>query len=153
RSKKLDEKLDKIGEKLGGVESNIGFHAEQFFQNTLAETLTFGNEKYEDIYPNLKSMKKNADVEFDIVLVNGESVAIIEVKNRIHPKFVKDLVEKRLAMFRKTFSLFQNHKAYLGIAGFSFDDAVIKEAKEYGVGIIKQVGESIEAETGHLKAY
>jgi hypothetical protein len=36
-------------------------------------------------------------------LLNGESIALIEVKNRIHPSFVKELAEERIEKFRKFF--------------------------------------------------
>jgi hypothetical protein len=148
-----NEKMEKLNKQIGGVSNNAGFHAEQFFQDALAKTLTFGGEKYDRIQRNIRISDKNIGVEFDIALINGTSIALIEAKNRIHPAFVKELAEEKIAKFRKLFTEFQNHKTYLGVAGFSFDDTVMEEAKKYGIGIIKQVGESIETETGHLKAY
>jgi hypothetical protein len=105
--------------------------------------------------PNLECFGKNGVslIEFDIVLVNGKSVAIIETKNRIHPKFVKDFAEERLPKFRKFFPEFSKYKSYLGIAGFSFSKKVLEEAQKYGIGVVRQVGNSIEIEAGHLKAY
>ncbi|MDR2578970.1 MAG: hypothetical protein LBC70_09245 [Chitinispirillales bacterium] len=101
----------------------------------------------------MKKIGKNAGVEFDIVLANGKSVAIIEAKNRIHPNDVKKLVDEKIAKFREFFPYYKNHKIYLGIAGFSFSKAVPEKAQKYGVGIIRQVGEAIEVEAGHLTAY
>lgn len=152
-SDKLDEKIDKLCGKVGGMDENTGHHAEQFFQDTLWETKTFGGQKYDYMIRNLKYGNGKDEGEFDIVLLNGKSVAIIEVKNRIHPKFVKEMAEKKIAKFRKVFPVYQKHNVYLGIAGFSFSDAVREKAKEYGIGIIKQVGQSIEIEADKLKAY
>jgi len=151
--KKLDEKLDKLCTKVGGIDSNQGYHAEQYFQQALAESLTFGGEKYEALIPNLQYNGKKGGVELDIVLVNGKSVAIIEAKNRIHPNSVKELVEEKLPKFRKYFPLYKNYDVYLGIAGFSFAKEVSKKAKEYGIGIIRQAGKSIEIKAGNLRAY
>jgi hypothetical protein len=86
-------------------------------------------------------------------LINGKSIAIIETKHRIHHDFVKKLVEERLPMFREFFPGFSKCKAYLGIAGFSFSKKVLEEAKKYGIGIIRQVGESLEIEANNLKVY
>jgi hypothetical protein len=151
--KKTDERLDKLCKQVGGISENIGHHAEQFFQDAFATTLTFGGEKYDYMDPNVTRKKGNDGVELDILLLNGKSVAIIEAKNRIHPVDVKTLAEVKLAKFRTFFTEYQNHKVYLGLAGFSFSKTVIELAQKYGMGVAKQVGESIEVEADHLKAY
>jgi Holliday junction resolvase-like predicted endonuclease len=92
-------------------------------------------------------------MEVDIMMVNGDSVALIEVKNRIHPDFVTEFAQERVRKFRTLYPIYDNYKLYLGIAGFSFDTKVTEKAKENGVGIVKQVGEGIELEVENLKAY
>jgi hypothetical protein len=153
--KELKNNLDKLCVQVGGINDNIGFHAEQYFQDILKEKLTFGGQKYDRMIPNLECFGKNkvSLIEFDIVLVNGKSVAIIETKNRIHPKFVRQFAEERLPKFREFFPGFSKCRAYLGIAGFSFSKKVLEEAQKYGIGVVRQVGDSIEIETSHLKAY
>jgi len=147
---KVSEQIDKVSKQMGGINENLGHHAEQFFQNVFMENRTFGGIKYDDITLNLN---RNGKVEFDIFLENGNSVAIIEVKNRIHPDFVKDLAEDRVSKFRKYFPLYKDYDVYLGVAGFSFEDAVLEEARKYGVGLIRQVGEGIEIDAAGLKVY
>jgi len=155
RMEKLDAKLDKISEEVGGISNNQGLHAEQYFQDILVKKLTFGGKKYDRMIPNLECFGKDGVslIEFDMVLVNGKSVAIIEAKNRIHPNFVKKLVEERLPKFREFFPGFSKCKAYLGIAGFSFSKRVLEEARKYGIGIIRQVGDSVEIEAKNLRVY
>jgi len=153
--RKTSETVSKVSKQMGGINENIGFHAEQYFQEILREKLTFGGQKYDKMIANMEcSDKKGISlIEFDIVLINGKSIAIIETKHRIHHDFVKELVEERLPMFREFFPGFSKHKTYLGIAGFSFSQKVLEEAKKYGIGIIRQVGESIEIEANNLKVY
>jgi len=103
--------------------------------------------------PNLIHKGKEAKVEFDIALLNGNSIALIEVKNRIHPNFVKELAEGRIEKFRKFFPEYKDCRAYLGIAGFSFSDEVLEQASRYGIGIVKQVGEGVEMTADNLRAY
>jgi hypothetical protein len=148
--RETDRKIAQISKQIGGIDNNIGYHAEQFFQNVFADKKVFGGIKYDEIVMN---MKFSEDVEFDIVLKNGKSVALIEVKNRIRPNFVKKLAEERVNKFRKCFSMYKNHDVYLGIAGFSFDTDVLEEARKYGVGIVRQVGDGIEVDATGLKAY
>ena len=153
RMKETDRKIDKVSEQMGGINENIGYHAEQFFQDVFADNKFFGGIKYDDIILNMKYKDKTGEVEFDIVLENGNSVALIEVKNRIHPDFVKKLAEERISKFRRYFPMYKDYEAYLGIAGFSFNEAVLEEAKKYGVGIIRQVGSGIEVDATGLRAY
>jgi chromosome segregation ATPase len=153
RLEKLEEKLERVGIKVGGVSNNIGHHAEQFFQDVFKKKLEFGGVKYDEMVPNLAYKGKKDELEFDIALVNGESVALIEVKNRIHPDFVKILAEERIEKFREFFHEFGNYDVYLGIAGFSFSDEVLDQASRYGIGIVKQVGEGIEVEANNLRVY
>jgi len=150
-----DRMIKELSRRMGGIDENIGSHAEQYFQNVLMGKLVFAGQKYNKMIPNLECFGINGVslIEFDIVLVNGKSIAIIETKHRIHPKFVKELVEDRMPKFREFCPEFSKHKAYLGIAGFSFSQKVLEEARKYGIGIIKQVGEGVEVEANNLKVY
>jgi len=71
----------------------------------------------------------------------------------IHPNFVETVANDKVSQFRKYFPEYKNYKLYLGIAGFSFDDSVIEEAKNRGIGIIRQVGDAVEIDDKDLKAY
>ena len=146
------ETVKEVSKKMGGLSDNAGHHAEQFFQNAFREKLKFGHVKYDEMIGNLRYKGKTDEIEFDIVLLNGDSIALIEVKNRIHPNFVKDFAENRIKKFRKYFPEFKKYAAYLGIAGFSFSDEVVARASAYGIGIIGQKGDSVEVK-GKLKAY
>ncbi len=147
------ETVKELSRRLGGIDNNQGFHAEQFFQDVFKRKLEFGMVKYDEMIPNLTHTSKKGKIEFDIALVNGDTIALIEVKNRIHPKFVKDFAEDRVEMFRKFFREFDDYDVYLGIAGFSFSDEVLDRASAYGIGIIKQVGEGVEIKADNLKVY
>jgi hypothetical protein len=149
----MQKKLDKLSKQIGGIDNNIGFHAEQLFQDAIAKSLTFGGVKYDFAILNMKCEGKKSEAEFDIVLVNGKSVAIIEVKNRIHPGFVEKMAKDRITKFRKYFTKYESHKAYLGIAAFSFSEDILEKARKCGIGIVKQVGNSIEMDSVKLKAY
>ena len=149
----VSRQIDRVSKQMGGINENIGYHAEQFFQDVFTDNKVFGGIEYDDIILNMKYGDKTGEVEFDIVLENGNTLALIEVKNRIHPDFVKKLAEERMSKFRKYFPMYKGYDVYLGIAGFSFDKAVLEEAKKYGVGIIKQVGDGIEVNAKDLRAY
>ena len=151
--KEVNESILKVSKQMGGIDENQGHHAEQFFQSVFKKKLEFGKIKYDEMIPNLAYKGKKDEIEFDIALVNGDSIALIEVKNRIHPDFVIELAEKRIEKFRKYFYEFDNYDVYLGIAGFSFSDEVLDRASSYGIGIVRQVGEGVEIDANNLKVY
>jgi len=153
RQEENDRLIKELARQMGGINENIGHHAEQFFQNVFKEKLEFGGIKYDEMIPNLTHKSKKYKIEFDIALVNGDSIALIEVKNRIHPNFVIELAEERVEKFREYFHEFDNYDVYLGIAGFSFSDEVLDRASTYGIGIVRQVGEGVEIEANNLKVY
>jgi hypothetical protein len=140
---------------IGTMSDNDGMHAEQYFQYILNNKLEFGGMKYDKLIANLECSNKKRELvmEFDIVLVNCQSIAVIEVKNNIRSDFIWKLVNDRLPVFRRFFPEYNDRKAYLGIAGFSFSKKVLEQADKYGIGIIRQVGDSVEVKTDNLKAY
>jgi len=151
--KETDRQIKALGAQIGGVSNNYGYHAEQFFQDVFERKKVFGGIKYDEMQPNY-GRNDDVKIEIDIALFNGESVALIEVKNRIHPNFVTELAEERVKKFRSAYPKFDNYKIYLGIAGFSYDEKVMEKAKEYGVGIVRQTGgETVEVEADCLTAY
>jgi len=145
--------IKELSRRMGGIDDNQGYHAEQYFQNAFAEKPVFGGIKYDEMVPNLAHKDKEGEIEFDIALINGDSVALIEVKNRIHPKFVRELAEDRVKKFREFFPKYGKYKTFLGIAGFSFGKKVMEEAKKYGIGLIRQVGNSMEIRAEKLRVY
>jgi hypothetical protein len=152
RDADADKRLKKLENLIGGIGNNNGFFAEEFFQRAFSKKRELAGIKFEGMIPNLKyEGKENCD--FDIVLVNGDSVAIIEAKYRIHPKYVKELVTKKLAQFRKHFPTYNNHAVYFGIAGLSVSEQVIKNAKEHGVAIIRQDGQKVVVDSLPTKTY
>jgi len=151
--KETDRKVKEVCGKVGGIDENLGHHAEQFFQDVFERKLEFGGIKYDRMHPNFIGKGNRGRIEIDIALFNGDSVALIEVKNRIHPDFVMELAQERVKKFRTMCPEYNSCKVYLGIAGFSFDNEVTDRAKENGIGIVKQAGESVEVEAEHLRAY
>jgi hypothetical protein len=58
---------------------------------------------------------KNVTGEYDILLYNGTSVAIIEVKHRVRRDAFKRLIEVQMPRFRQIFPEYKDCKMYLGL--------------------------------------
>ena len=151
-SDKTDEKLNRLSEMYGGVSSNQGSAAEEFFLNTLTANPEVGGIKFDRIMPNLHVANKNKQGEFDIVMVNGSSVAVIEVKYKVHPGDI-DKAAKNLKRYRDLFPEHKNYALYGGIAGFSVPPDAVKAAKEKGMFVLKRVGEVLKTDAKEMRAF
>ena len=140
---------------VNGIGKSNGAVAEETIYNALKYNMMYGGIKFEDIQRNVKkdSTSQNLRGEFDAVLENGDTLAIIETKYRVRKDDVNVLVNKKVEDFRKLFPKYNDYKIILGIGGMSFDEEALKEANENGVGIIKVVGEKVEFQTTDIKVY
>jgi hypothetical protein len=133
--------------------NNDGEIAEEYFANALEEKKVFAGQRFDDIDRNIKGHDGKVRDEFDIVLYNGTSVALIEVKHKIHLNDVDKMVTQKVPNFRFLFPRYKGYKIYLGIASLAFYDDVEDRAKALGIGILKQKGDVLETDTAHVRAY
>ena len=151
RMEKYDKKFDKMMETLGSWGNNHGKFAEEYFFNSFEEgKQNFFGEHFDDIKKNLKGAE--TDDEYDILLVNGKSVGIIEVKFKAHTDHIPKIIRKAETL-RINFPKYKNHKIYLGLATLVFEKEVEKECEDKGIAIIKQVGDTIVINDKHLKTF
>jgi hypothetical protein len=87
------------------------------------------------------------------VLYNGEAVAIIEIKYKARTEDLEKMASKKVTNFRTLFPYYKDYKVYLGLGSMSFNERVTAKARELGIGLLKQVGETVEAEPGYVRAY
>ncbi|GHV68095.1 hypothetical protein FACS1894199_14820 [Bacteroidia bacterium] len=142
-----------MSKEIGGISNNNGYFAEEYFINALQKKKTFAGIRYDYVDPNMKHRLGNVQDEFDIVMFNGSSIAIIEIKYRVQLDFLTTLTTKKVENFRTLFPYYAKHKIYLGIASMSFNKKVIMGAKKLGIGMLKPQGDTLECDTEHIKAY
>ena len=140
---------------IGGITKSLGEMAEETIYNVLEKDMTFCNVKFYDIDRRRKRKNKslNLESEFDIILENGDTLAIIEVKNKVKSENVSEFATTKLEIFRKLFPIYKNYKIILGIGGVTFENDAIAEAKKNGIGIIKAIGDKVEYYTDGIKIY
>jgi hypothetical protein len=126
---------------LSGIGINIGEAAEDFFENSLQENKVLGNVRFDSIAFGLHSQKGKVQDEFDIVMYNGDSVAIIEVKHKAHSADLENLLTKKLQNFRTLFPRFADMHCYLGLAAMRFPKKLAEQAEEAGVAVLRQKGD------------
>jgi len=144
----LDKRLKKIGVLVGNISNNQGEVAEEFFVNSLKNVLKIGKLNFDYLLENVTLQTKKINDEFDILLVNGSSLALIEVKYKVHPNVIDTLDRKikHLRMMKE----YKNYKIYAGVAGFKVPKDVIKKAKAKGYFVLKREGKVIHEYVDNL---
>ena len=144
--KKLRETLQYVSEEVGGIGHNNGAMAEEFFYNTFKRDKTFVNEKFDEIKRNFtyRGQDDKLKVEYDILLFNGTSAAIIEVKYNAKAKNI-DIAKliSRVEVFKIWFPEYKNHKIYLGVAAMSFHKDLTWRLHRAGIATIRPVGKKM----------
>ena len=155
RTAKIDKQIAENYKLIGGMGNNNGDFAQEFFFNALyhGNRILFGQE-FHEVMPEVRRYSKNEGLksEYDVMLINGQSVCIVEVKYKADTDDVAKTLKKE-ASFRANFPEFANRSLYLALASLSFHKKVEKECRKQGVAIIKQLGKTIEVFDENLKVF
>jgi len=148
--KRTDEKLKSIGIQLGNMSKNQGDVAEAFFYNSLINNLNLGNLQFDDITKNMEKHRGKVQEEYDLFLTNGNAIAVIEVKYKVHINDL-DKLDRKVANLKKLFPIYQDYKLYGAMASFHFNDDARQETLNRGYFVIERCGDLIKTESEQLK--
>ena len=153
--KEIGERIDATNKSVFGISESNGAMAEEVIFNSLKQDMIFAGIEFYDITANMsrKIRAQKLEGEYDIVLTNGDTIAIVETKYKVRPEDITKLVDENVEKFRKLFPEFNGYKIVLGVGGMSFEKRAITEAKNKGVGIIKIVGDKVEFHTDGIRIY
>jgi len=151
--KDTDRRMKKLQKTLGEWADNHGAYAEDYFFNSFEDgKQNFFGEEFDEIDKNVKGIKKGYKDEYDILLINGKSLGIIEVKFKAHINDVPKILRKA-ETFRVNFPDYEKHQVYLGLATLAFYPELEEECIDKGIAIIKQVGDTVVINDAHLKVF
>ena len=145
--------MKELQKTVGGWANNHGSFAEEYFFNSFDNgKQNFFGEKFDEIQKNVSSAWQGMKDEYDIVLYNHASVALIEVKCKAHVNDVPNVL-KKAETFRVLFPNYKDFKIYLGLASLSFYPELEQRCISEGIAIIKQVGDNVVINDEHLKVF
>ena len=151
--KEAGREIKNVSKTLGAWANNQGRFAEEYFFNSFEKgQQNFFGEKFDRIEGNVKGIKENFRDEYDILLINGKAIGIIEVKYKAHENDVPKVIRKA-ETFRGNFPEYQNHKVYLGLATLVFNPELEQDCINEGIAVIKQAGDTVIINDKHLKTY
>jgi hypothetical protein len=144
-------RVDSVCAQLGGMANNQGDVAEEFFFHALDRNPVIGGVKFDRVEQHILVGSRGCQTEFDLLLYNGNSLAIIEVKHKVHPKALEQL-QQQIARHRECFPEYAHYALYAGIAGMSIPSEVSNEAHEKGFFVLRQQGDVMLVDTEYMRS-
>ena len=129
---------------LEGVSNNQGKIAEECFYNSLKQNPVLVGKQFDSVFRNIVGSTRDSQEEYDILLFNSDSVFIIEVKYRVHPKDIDTLIKRKGGNSLLLLPQYRDFQRHLGLATFSIEDAVLQEALDRGVPVPQRRSDLIE---------
>lgn len=146
--KRTDEKLKRLGITLGSVTNNQGDVAEEFFFQSLIKDNRLGSIRFDDVVKNMEKHRGKIQEEYDLVMTNGDALAVVEVKYKAHHNDL-DKLDRKMRHFKQLFPIYQGFKQYGAIASFHINDEVKSEALRRGYFVLQRSGELVHTESGN----
>ena len=138
------KEIKELGLYIGNVARNQGDIAEEFFVNSISTTLKIGGIQYDELYKNLYKKTKKAEGEFDIVLVNGKQLLMIETKYKAHENDLDNLINTKYKNFKNLYPEYKDYTKNIGLASFYINDDIKEKALNENVIILQRKGDIIE---------
>jgi DNA-binding transcriptional MerR regulator len=150
--KKLKEMYEKTNQQIGGISRSNGEFCEEYFINSFKTNPTFMGEKFERVIDYLKPEPAVINDEYDLVLRNGKTVVLIEMKYKAGTDDVGKMFSK-LHSYRANYPMFKDYRIYLCLASFRFPAKVRERAEKEGIVLIQQRGDRIEVISENVKTW
>ena len=143
-----------LNRQLGGISNSNGEMAEAYFYNAIKRDKTFVNEKFDKIQRNRSIRNGIVEAEFDIILFNSQSAAIIEVKYNAKPDNISvRKIISRVEAFKILYPEYKSHSIYLGVAAMTFRSGLEQRLHRNGIATIRQVGKKMVMYDKEVKAF
>jgi len=147
------KQIKELQKTVGGLANNQGSFAEEYFFNSFENgQKNFFGKKFDEIQRHVTHFWKGLEDEYDMVLYNDHTVAIIEVKYKAHVNDISTVL-KKAETFRILFPNYKDFKIYLGLASMSFYSELEQECINEGIAVIKQVGDTVVINDENLKVF
>jgi hypothetical protein len=154
--KETDLQIKRMSKEIGGIGDFNGYVAEDNIYYSLEDSMVFAGIKFDEMERRVQVRPEpfaKTETELDVLLRNGEALAIIEVKHRVKKKDVRELLYDKLGKIKKYYPKHKDYKILLGIGGMTIENDAEIEAKKNGIGIIRVIGNTVEYHTENIIKY
>ena len=131
--KKTAATVREVSKQYGAYINNQGLQTEHFFVRGLENMQRkVAGIQFDELYVRHTDQRKRTGIELDAMLVNGQYVALLEVKTKVHVNDIEAVFNKRIANFRKLFPSHGDKHLLVLIGGNMFNDDALDKARDYG---------------------
>ena len=156
-SEKTDKEIDKLLRSSRELHSNVRNEAEACEQRFIAslrrQKLVIAGVTFDEIYSNHRKDRKNEHIELDGLLVNGDSIAILEVKKRLHLNDVEKVRDNLIGRFRKLYPEHQHKRLMVLVAGENINKDAAAAALEAGFVVLSFKARRLQMQDEQLRYY
>jgi hypothetical protein len=149
---RLDKQFTQTREQIGGIARSNGEFCEEYFINSFKENPTLFGERFDRVLEYHRPDSVVIEDEYDLVLRNGTTIALIEMKYKAGINDVGKMFSK-LTSYRANYPIYKDYKIYLCLASFRFPKAIRERAADNGVVLIQQRGDKIEVISKNIRTW
>ena len=128
----------------GGVSNNQGAAAEEFYFNSLKANPVLDGIRFDLVEKNTTRNRDGVENEFDLLLVNGQTVYVVEVKYKAHEQDLRRLLDIKAVNFPRLYPEYAEHEQRFALAAFHIHDELKHAALAEGVTVLQRKGDVIE---------
>ena len=153
--KRTQKSVKEVSRQIGGIGNSNGHFAFDFFYKGLDASMKIGDHEFEDIQKHLHKHKKKTNLqgEYDMVMINTDTIIVIEVKYKLTKDYVKKFYNKGLKNFKTLFPQYSDYTLYGAVASMSDPDGANELAKKYGLYVLGQSGKNIKLINDQVRPY
>ena len=149
---KMSRAVEGTSERVDGMSKTHGRVAEEFFHAVLLKAPCLGGMEFHQAYPNFKVTKySGGNAEYDLLLMNGEFIAVIEIKHRLRRDDVERMREVTLPRFRYFLPQYKDKALAPAVAAITADQDAVALAHKCGYAVLRPDGQKVRADVKHLR--
>ena len=154
---KTDKRLNKLilgNESIQGFIKNESSACEQRFVDSLEmHGLRVAGVTFDEIFSNVSKTRGGKNIELDALLVNGDSVALVEVKKKLHLGDVVKVRNNLIGRFRDLFPEHRDRRLLVLVAGESVNGDAESEALEAGFVVLSFKARKLQMQIQQARYY
>ena len=152
-----DKRLNKLmigNESIQSFIKNDADACEQRFVESLdGNDLIVAGVKFYEIHSNVRKKLGGKNIELDALLINGDSIAIMEVKKKLHLNDVVKVRDNLIDRFRYLFPEHQTKRLLVLVAGESINADAKDQALEAGFVVLSFKARELQMQTRRAQYY
>lgn len=141
--KEASELQKRTARTLSNLGLNIGDVAEDYFIGALKSRTELASMRYDNVKTN-EEKGNGKRGEYDILLLNHETVIVVEVKHKLWKWHVDDFHNRRLSGFKELFPEYTDRMLFGALAGLTVHKEARARAVELGYLVLTQSGQQVK---------